>query len=115
MPQKQTQMPYKDIFLFWLMENLRDIGHAVAGAFVYLLYGATRRKIDFKKAAISFIVGVIFSVYATRQLCAVVTWLDAGFAGFFLGMMGKNMTDFVLQYDLQIIADAMLAFFKLKK
>lgn len=113
--QKQRQMPYRDAFALWLIENFREVGHALAGSFVYLLYGVRVKRMDWKVASSTFVIGAAFAVYASRQVCAAWPGIDKSFAGFFFGLMGMRLTEFVLSYDLKLVADAILNLVKLKK
>lgn len=113
--QKQQQMPYRDALALWLIENFREVGHALAGSFVYLLYGVRAKRMDWRKALPTFIIGAAFAVYASRQMCAMWPVLDRSFAGFFFGLMGLRLTEFILNYDLKIVADAIFNVLKLKK
>ncbi len=112
---KNVTMPYKDTFFLWVLDNFRELGHALAGSLVYLLYGVRARRFNWRKDLLTFIVGAAFAIYASKQLCLLFTSLDKSFAGFFMGLMGMRLTEFVLSYDLKTIADAVLLAFKLKK
>jgi len=73
----------------------------VLGSFAYFLYVKYLRKLDWKKAIVTLIVGILFSAFIGPQFTAWLPAIKYESTGFTVGFLGMKLAEWFVGLDIE--------------
>lgn len=75
----------------------------VLGSFAYFLYVKYLRKLDWRKAIVTLIVGILFSCYIGPQFTVWLPSMKNETTGFLVGFLGMKLAEWFVRLDVDEI------------